>query len=67
MYNKYNIDRILVFAAAFFAAGIFLANYNMLWILYEKKDVLLCGSNLPFFLLTYEWNIDIGTNNSAYL
>ena len=43
------------------------ANYNMLWILYEKKDVLLCGTNLPFFLLTYEWNIDIGTNNSAYL
>ena len=36
-------------------------------VLYEKKDVLLCGSNLPFFLLTYEWNIDIGTNNSAYL
>ena len=31
MYNKYNIDRILVFAAAFLAAGIFLANYNMLW------------------------------------
>ena len=39
----------------------------MLWILYEKKDVLLCGTDLPFFLLTYEWNIDIGTNNSAYL
>lgn len=29
MYNKYNIDRGLVFSAAFFALGVFLANYNL--------------------------------------
>lgn len=41
MYNKYNIDRGLVFSAAFFAVGVFLANFNMYLALAVLGAILL--------------------------
>lgn len=69
MYNKYNIDRILVFAAAFLAAGIFLANYNMLWaigmtavlavvsILLRQKRFFICTGVFAAAVLLIYWTM----------
>ena len=69
MYNKYNIDRILVFAAAFLAAGIFLANYNMLWaigmtavlavvsILLRQKRFFICTGVFTAAVLLIYWTM----------